>query len=538
MVELKRWTSGKFRVISAFYIIIIITSATGNLSASTNSHAIQGHTQTTLSQQYIEDATIYLSASLLIGTGEELIIQNSTIIIIQDQVSILVRTGGALSIFDSLLYSEEGCSWGISSESNAKLEVIGSTLIGAGTGTVPPYCGISIRCDDAIVSNCTISGFSADGIHIADSRNVHILHNNISASAFEGIDLGRVYDSTIIGNQISNTGYCGIFATVSVNITISNNTISSTRYSGVCLDHTEQSVVRYNELTYNGNDCVSLEFCANIIVEDNLMAKTNASGVGSIWSEHLFLARNNISAVVYSGINLMIHTQDVKAVENIIYNSSSDGMAASSCKDILFSGNYIDTINLSGFEIVNDCENITVMLNTVIDCGSGVNIVDSKEIIVFGNWVNESYYHDIHTENSNDGIVYMNAFCTQDIEIGYSSISNFQWDNETMGNFWADYDGHDDEGDGIGDSMYVISYGEYDFCPLMSFDLIVQLRDSYNILSGMWYEEQTTSTTTTTDLDNSYNQTMNGTEMLLIANSSIQLVSIVILLVVARKKYL
>lgn len=41
------------------------------------------------------------------------------------------------------------------------------------------------------------------------------------------------------------------------------------------------------------------------------------------------------------------------------------------------------------------------------------------------------------------------------------------WDNGSVGNYWSDYTGRDDNGDGIGDSPYKISRGNKDRYPLM-----------------------------------------------------------------------
>ena len=47
-------------------------------------------------------------------------------------------------------------------------------------------------------------------------------------------------------------------------------------------------------------------------------------------------------------------------------------------------------------------------------------------------------------------------------------ISVNYWDNGEEGNYWSDYNGTDNDGDGIGDSPHFVYENNQDNCPLMN----------------------------------------------------------------------
>ena len=53
-------------------------------------------------------------------------------------------------------------------------------------------------------------------------------------------------------------------------------------------------------------------------------------------------------------------------------------------------------------------------------------------------------------------MVYLNTFKGNSVWNGYDLFHN-QWDNGSVGNYWDDYIGSDNDGDGIGDTPYNIT---------------------------------------------------------------------------------
>ena len=80
-------------------------------------------------------------------------------------------------------------------------------------------------------------------------------------------------------------------------------------------------------------------------------------------------------------------------------------------------------------------------------------------------------YHFVAEKNT----FYHNTFVNNNKGVGYNwdllGTGNF-WDNGKEGNYWSDYTGTDDNGDGIGDTPYVINGENIDHFPLMApFDI-------------------------------------------------------------------
>jgi hypothetical protein len=69
---------------------------------------------------------------------------------------------------------------------------------------------------------------------------------------------------------------------------------------------------------------------------------------------------------------------------------------------------------------------------------------------------NNIFYHNIFTNNNKNVYDSWNNLTAPNV-----------WDNGEEGNFWGDYNGTDDNRDGIGDTPYVINDDNIDYYPLM-----------------------------------------------------------------------
>ena len=95
------------------------------------------------------------------------------------------------------------------------------------------------------------------------------------------------------------------------------------------------------------------------------------------------------------------------------------------------------------------------------------SISDNIEGLFFG-------FNSASGESPPDMIVHQNSFVKNNVQISGCQCKTYNltetphyWDDGKAGNFWSDYNGTDANGDGIGDTAYVIDPLDQDRYPLM-----------------------------------------------------------------------
>ena len=153
---------------------------------------------------------------------------------------------------------------------------------------------------------------------------------------------------------------------------------------------------------------------------------------------------------------------------NTLTNNTHYGIYVYSSNNSIF-GNYIEDSGV-GIQLVESYNN-TIFQNKIVGNGEGIG---------FGSGGGHStVYHNLIADNgyaftfwaSSHNTIYGNNLINNNNQVHAWSSSN-NWDYESMGNYWSDYNGTDGNNDGIGDTPYVIStspedYGDADNYPLM-----------------------------------------------------------------------
>ncbi|MCD6448785.1 MAG: right-handed parallel beta-helix repeat-containing protein [Thermoplasmata archaeon] len=118
----------------------------------------------------------------------------------------------------------------------------------------------------------------------------------------------------------------------------------------------------------------------------------------------------------------------------------------------------------NGVSLIN-CSNITISLSNIRKNEMGIYMERCNNVTITECIIEENGY-GIYAESSYNNLIYFNDILNNSIS-AYDNGEN-SWDNGNVGNYWSDYDGSDENKDGIGDEPYCIEGGDNcDYCPLI-----------------------------------------------------------------------
>jgi len=206
-------------------------------------------------------------------------------------------------------------------------------------------------------------------------------------------------------------------------------------------------------------------------------------------------ARNKRGIQIANPYNAPIKTSYDVTVTNVTVQGFDEGIVVFG-----FWGNKIDGMIIAGnnltnnyigikFDSYSNCINNTIIGNYVVGNHFGIQIlmghsgdvginqivgnqIANNDIGMHFLWMGDFYSWKPNPFYMNNSI-YDNNFISnnQNVVNGHIIYTpdcvNF-WDNGAAGNYWSDYNGTDSNGDGIGDSPYVIDENNQDNYPLMN----------------------------------------------------------------------
>ncbi|PVX23056.1 MAG: hypothetical protein CW691_11750 [Candidatus Bathyarchaeum sp.] len=292
---------------------------------------------------------------------------------------------------------------------------------------------VIVECDDVVLDG---GGFVLQGTGSMDCVGVDVS--------------GR--DNVTVRNMVIKR--CGIDIRVfgSSNCIISGNVIDDYHYSGVYLESSSNNTVSGNRAAIS-----LVESDGNVLLGNSWMIKLSCSSNNTVCgnTDSIELHESSNNCVFSNNASISLYSQSAGNV--ISENRGFVGLWESSNNSIV--GN-------SGAVLVMDSDNNVVAKNVVeynspygIQLGYCSGNIFSENIIQ-----NNKVAVQIAPEAFNNTF-YCNDFVNNTVEVHADSVTF--WDNGSEGNYWSDYNGLDENGDGVGDTPYIIDENNQDNYPLV-----------------------------------------------------------------------
>jgi len=300
------------------------------------------------------------------------------------------------------------------------------------------------------VSNNQIINTIEGCIFSQENCNYNVISNNtISNNAHDGIVLfDRCENNRISNNTISNNaGGISLFGSSNNNIVCDNLIDSNHNYAGVGVYQCNNVRIKRNQIVNNNDFGVEFSFSNHCLVEDNNISNNTKAG---IWGGDRNVHRNNfIKSNGWAGIFMGSSMGRNLIVGNKIISNSA-GIKLSFSHSNIIADNIIESNSYHGIHFVEAKYNVIFRNNLSYNSPDGIHTTNS-----FYWSIDNRFYHNNFIGNSNNA---------------HDECSNNSWDNgySAGGNYWDDYTGEDDNGDGYGDTPYEIPGGDsQDNYPLM-----------------------------------------------------------------------
>jgi len=279
---------------------------------------------------------------------------------------------------------------------------------------------------------------------------------------------------SLIGEDPANTMILGAFSMypkniairlAAPNITISGFTITNCRVAIAIVNYYGEPYPSGCKIINNNivNNSEGIRPQRNdLLISGNNITK-NQGGITGYNTENVIIAGNNITENGY-GINIGI-CRNITIIENQISGNTGGLNLYYYGPHFVYNNNI--TNNTWGIRFAEGCGNATVYGNNITQNDVGVvllNFPNGGDVVVSG--VGNTVFGNLFINNtkqvSQDEINYGNIPDTW--SMGTDIVS---WDNSTIGNYWDDYSGFDENGDAIGDTPYIIDENNQDNYPLM-----------------------------------------------------------------------
>lgn len=309
------------------------------------------------------------------------------------------------------------------------------------------------------VKNIEISNFFY-GIYLNSSLNNRLSNNSVQAN-FYGIYLSASSNNTILGCNITENDSTGVWFRCSSNNDITENRITGNGQDGIWLScSSNNNRVSENIVEANAYGIRIDDYSNNMLRNNDLVDNVCNFGVfGSLLPEFIqdIDESNTVNGKpVYYWVNLQDAAVPLDAGYVALVNCS--GITV---QNLNLSNNGQGLLLASTTESSITQNNITANIHGIYMCGSANNTVT-------GNNITKNLANGIYLYYSQNNTFFHNNFIDNTTPVYDVGDPSNSWDNGIEGNHWSNYNGTDMDGDGIGDTPYVLDENNQDNHPLVN----------------------------------------------------------------------